>query len=76
MSGEDLFRPRDEWDADVHPESLRGKALALMDTMARTTAELDAAIAVLSWWRRWPIRVGLAVFRAWCRLQAQGRLGL
>ena len=38
---EQAFRPRDEWDIDVHSESLRGKVLAMYD-----------AYAALPWWLR------------------------
>jgi hypothetical protein len=43
---EQSFRPRDEFDVDVHPESLRGKVLAYYD-----------ALAALPWWLRVLARV-------------------
>jgi len=55
--GLDPFRPRDEYDVDVHPESVRGRALALMDRAAAAHAEILAAVAAMPWYRRWPIRL-------------------
>uniref|UniRef100_A0A6M3LKL6 Uncharacterized protein n=1 Tax=viral metagenome TaxID=1070528 RepID=A0A6M3LKL6_9ZZZZ len=73
MSGEDLFRPRDEWDADIPPGSLRGEALALMDAAVRVTAEIDATIAALPWPRRWPARAVVALVWGWIRLVREPR---
>jgi hypothetical protein len=55
--GLDPFRPRDEFDVDVHPESVRGRALALMDKAAAAHAEIIAAVEAMPWYRRWPIRL-------------------
>ena len=68
--GTDLFRPRDEFDADVHPESVRGKALALMDTTAGTVALVYAIVARMPWYRRWPARVLLALVSGWVRVKS------
>lgn len=59
--GTDLYRPRDEFDADVHPESVRGKALTAMDLTAGTVALVYATVARLPWYRRWPARALLAL---------------
>ena len=56
---ESAFRPRDEWDVDVDPESIRGKVLADMDALDAAFAKLSADIAALPWYRRWPVRVVL-----------------
>lgn len=69
MFGEDLFRPRDASDVDVHPESLRGQALALMDATAGVIADLDTAVAALPWHRRWPARATVALVWMWVRLR-------
>lgn len=70
MFGTDLFRPRDEFDADVHPESVRGKALALMDEVARAHAQFEAALAAMPWYQRWPARAYVAIGMAWFRVKA------
>lgn len=41
---EALFRPQDEFDVDVPPESTRGVALSLMDKMAEIERALRAEI--------------------------------
>lgn len=46
------FRPRDEGDMDVHPDSLRGKVLASYDAYDA----LPRWLRILSWlvaWRPW-----------------------
>jgi hypothetical protein len=55
--GIDPFRPRDEFDVDVQPDTLRGKALALMDETAKAQSQIKRAISALPWYRRWPTRV-------------------
>jgi len=69
----DLFRPRDEFDLGVSTESLRGKALAMMDTQAAVTRALETAIAALPWWKRYPARAALALAWGWVKLV--GRFG-
>ena len=49
---EDLFRPRDEFDVDVDPDSVRGRALALLEAYEATPR-----------WLRWLSRV--AAWRPW-----------
>ena len=61
--GYDPFRPRDEYDVDIHPESLRGKALRFMDEAAEAERLIRAAIDAAPWYRRWPIRVYLRLRR-------------
>jgi hypothetical protein len=72
MFGMDPFRPRDEWDADVHPESLRGQALTAMDVTAATVALIYASVARLPWYRRWPARALLAF--VWAKVRIAGWL--
>ena len=48
---EHAFRPRDEWDVDVDPESLRGKILEIYD-----------AYDAMPWWLRMLARI-VARFR-------------
>ena len=68
--GSDLFRPRDEFDVDVPPESVRGKALALMDEVARVHAQFEAALAAMPWYQRWPARAYVAIGMAWFRVKS------
>lgn len=56
LSPEWLYRPRDEFDVGVHPESLRGKILALRDETDDAWRRVRVAIAALPWYRRWPIK--------------------
>ena len=67
--GLDPFRPRDEFDVDVHPESLRGKALQLMDDVDEAWGRVAAAIAALPWYRRLPTRALMAAVLALRRLR-------
>lgn len=64
----DLFRPRDRFDVDVHPESMRGTALALMDAQASIIRTIKASVAALPWWKRYPARLLMAAAWAWARL--------
>lgn len=57
---ESIWRPRDASDADVHPESLRGKALALMDAT-------DAACRQIKSTRRGRLLWNVA--QLWARLR-------
>lgn len=41
-----LFRPRDKFDVDVDPETVRGRWLALED-------EMSSIRAALPFWARW-----------------------
>jgi hypothetical protein len=66
--GTDLFRPRDEYDVDVHPESVRGRALALMDEAARVHVQFEAVVAAMPWYQRWPTRFFVATSMAWYRV--------
>lgn len=43
------YRPRDEWDVDVHPESLRGKILASYDAYDALPRWLRILARVVSW---------------------------
>jgi hypothetical protein len=38
------WRPRDEFDVDVHPESYRGKVLAFLDAIDDAEAKIRAAL--------------------------------
>jgi hypothetical protein len=51
-----LWHPRDEYDDEVHPESLRGRALSVMDETARI-------VATLPWWARLYLSVAAALRR-------------
>lgn len=70
MFGTDLFRPRDAFDEWTHPESVRGKALTLMDMTAGTVAFVYATVARLPWYRRWPARVLMGL--VWAKVHVVG----
>jgi hypothetical protein len=63
----DTFRPRDWLDEDVHPESLRGKALTYMDLLDGVDAVIARSLASMPWYRRWPLRAGMTGVRLWAR---------
>lgn len=50
---ESAFRPRDEFDVDVHPESLRGKVLASYDAWGAVPRWLRILSKIMAWrpWR-------------------------
>lgn len=66
---DDLFRPRDEWDEDVDPDSLRGRALTTMDLVEGNVALLYATVARLPWYRRWPARLLMAAAWTWAKVR-------
>jgi hypothetical protein len=66
----DLFRPRDAFDEDVDPESMRGKALTYMDLLAGVDAMIARHITSLPWYRRWPTRLVVVGVRLRLRLAA------
>lgn len=41
MNDDWLFRPRDEYDVDVHPDTVRGQVLALYDEVETVTRTLN-----------------------------------
>ena len=45
----DLFRPRDASDADVPSDTMRGRALALLDELAGIEAEIATALGMDEW---------------------------
>jgi len=53
---ENAYRPRDEFDVDVDPESLRGQILAMHDAYAALPWWLRALARIMAWrpWRRSP----------------------
>ena len=53
VSLEQAFRPRDEWDVDVDPESLRGRVLASHDAYAALPRWLRILARAMAWrpWR-------------------------
>ena len=66
--GEDLFRPRDERDVDVDPESVRGRALDLMDRLAEHEHIIETHLASLPWYHRLPLRLVIGAIRLKVRL--------
>jgi hypothetical protein len=64
---DDIFRPRDEHDVDVHPESVRGEALVLMDLIEGTKALVARHVASMPWYKRWPTRAALRAAELWVR---------
>jgi hypothetical protein len=70
----DPFRPRDEFDDDVHPDSLRGRALALMEKAAEHERVIETAIAAKPRATRWFYRSLIRGIRWWYRIRGAGRL--
>lgn len=54
VSIRNAFRPRDEFDVDVHPESLRGKVLASYDAYDALPRWLRVLSRLMAWrpWRK------------------------